>query len=166
MTIFEKRLILFLFSVEFDPTDKKLALIIANSKYNHSKNQLLHSVDNAHELETLLQTIDFNVTSYIDIDSSAMRKIMDFAANINDGDLVLFYYCGHCHQVDGKNYLIPIDDENITRDLDVQDIGIRVDNILRNLKEKNKSNATIFILDCARPYFFQDPKAVNCKLLI
>lgn len=152
-----------LFLAPLVPTGKKRALIIANSKYRHAKNQLKYAVDNGLELKKLLESINFLVTVLPDIDSSAMTKIKGFASTVENGDLLLFYYCGHGTQVDETNYFIPIDDERIQTDIDIKEYGIRVDHAIGHIKEKNKSNGNIFIFDCARPYYFKDPKSSDCK---
>lgn len=136
---------------------------MANDEYSNPKNCLKYSVENGRELEKLLKSIDFEVTTYINIDRNAISKLKDFTSKIQDGDLVLLYYCGHGHQVNGTNYLIPSDDERIAQDVDVQDVGIQIKSILLNVNEKTKSTGNIFVFDCARPYYFKDLNLSNCK---
>lgn len=143
------------------PSGHKRALIIGNNKYIQQHNQLGHSINSAHKLKDVLEDIGFDVTLYTDIDVFMMDIIIDFAKTTRKGDLVLFYFCGHCQQVDGKNYMIPIDDSLISEDIDVQDIGINAENALQQLSKQNQCNATIFILDAVRPYFFNTTQISN-----
>jgi uncharacterized caspase-like protein len=131
-------------------------LVIGNGKYKRHGNHLKHSVKTARKLSDLLETMNFNVTTYVNIDKDMMKNISDFANTIIDGDLVLFYYAGHSRQVAGENYLIPTDDDRIFKDIDVKDIGIRATKALDRLTEKNKSYVTIFILDCYKQYFLKN----------
>lgn len=139
-------------------TFKKRALIIGNDDYEQQPNKLRYSVDNARKLYYLLNDIGFTVTPHFNTNQEMMDKITDFASTINDGDLVFFYFCGHGCQVDGKNYLIPVDDNRIACDDDVSFIGVSAESVLRRLVEKNKSNVTIYILDCGSTYI---PKGVG-----
>jgi len=135
---------------------RKLALVIGNGKYKRRGNHLKHSVKTARKLSNLLETINFHVTTYVNIDKDMMKNISDFANTIVDGDLVLFYYAGHSRQVDGENYLIPTDDDRIVKDIDVKDIGIRATKVLNRLTKQNESYITIFILDCYKQYFLKN----------
>jgi len=38
------------------------------------------------------------------------RAVDEFGSELRDAEVGLFYYAGHGVQVDGKNYLIPVDD--------------------------------------------------------
>ncbi|CAF3256240.1 unnamed protein product [Rotaria socialis] len=136
---------------------RKLALIIGNDNYSKTYNKLNGSVKNAKKIRNLLKQIAFDVTIHTNIDANMMELIQNFCEQIDNGDLVLFYYSGHGCQVNGENYLIPIDDSNIEAETDVEDIGILVKNILKRLIEKNPSYATIAIFDCCVPYNLQNP---------
>lgn len=145
------------------PSGKKLALVIGNGNYSKHQNKLQYSVEDTFAIADLLSNIDFNVTQYSNVGQSMMKKIVDFTSSINDGDLVLFYYCGHGYQVNGKNFLIPVDDDQIESDIEIEDICVNVRSILKRLVERNQSNATIFIADCSRPYFLKDGPSVQRK---
>ena len=54
--------------------------------------------------------------------------LRSFRQSINKGDVALFFYAGHGVQVDGKNYLLPVDNKGIAdnselkrRAIDAQD---------------------------------------------
>ena len=92
-----------------------------------------------------------------------MEKIKDFASTLENGDLSLFYYCGHGIQVGETNYFITVDDDRVQTDADVREYGIRIDSAIGCIQDKNKSNGNIFIFDCAQPYYFKDMKSSDCK---
>ncbi|CAF1252184.1 unnamed protein product [Adineta ricciae] len=86
-----------------------------------------------------------------------LKRVVEFAKTIEDGSIVLFYYCGQCRQVDGANYLIPTDDDRMESDIVASEMGANAASILRKLTDKNESGVNIFILDCVKQYFY------NCE---
>ncbi|CAF1061721.1 unnamed protein product [Adineta steineri] len=133
---------------------RKLALIISNGNYSRSNNKISHSANKVNNLAEKLQSISFKVTKYTDIqtDPEMFGNVKKFADEITDGDIILFYYSGQSDHVNNKNYLVPIKDDNIESDRDVEDIATSADKILERLVEKNTSYITLFILDCCKPY--------------
>ncbi|UJR11542.1 hypothetical protein I4U23_015722 [Adineta vaga] len=144
-----------------DSSRRKLALVIGNKNYKRQENRLKHATNNARKLSDLLTTLHFEVTIHCNIEKNMMKIISDFADTINDDDMVLFYYSGNCRQTGGENYLIPTDDEKIERNLDIEDIGASVQNAMKRLTDKNKSCATIFILDCCKQYLLKKESVSN-----
>ena len=121
------------------------------------------SVNNAHDVRDLLKKIDFNVTLYTDIGKCMLHKVVDFIKTIKDGDCVLFYFSGHAEELHEENYLISVDDDVIGTDTAIADIGVSVERIVRSLTHRNYSNATVFILDCYKPYVFKSSEKFTCK---
>lgn len=140
---------------------QKLALIIGNDNYSTLKNKLNHSINNARDLSDQLKKIGFNVTlDYNLTKQELIAHIIDFSKQIYNGDIILFYFAGHGFSVNGKNYLIPIDDTEIEDKRDVEDFSVNVERTISRFVTKNPSHATIFILDCCRSYWL---KSSNCK---
>ncbi|MFX9081352.1 caspase family protein, partial [Acinetobacter baumannii] len=48
------------------------------------------------------------------------RMIRDFSDKVGDADIAVVFYAGHGIEVDGMNYLIPVD-ARLERDIDVED---------------------------------------------
>ncbi|CAF1252410.1 unnamed protein product [Adineta ricciae] len=94
-----------------------------------------------------------------------LKQVVEFIKTIEDGSIVLFYYCGQCRQVDGKNYLIPTDDGRIESDIVASEMGANAASILRRLTEKNESGVNIFILDCVKQYFYNRQSTSNSDRL-
>ncbi|CAF1622807.1 unnamed protein product [Rotaria magnacalcarata] len=146
-----------------DPSrHRKLALIIGNGAYSQSRNKLYYPANNAGDLSDALKRMDFNVTTACDIAEQEMNKLItDFIKNIGNGDLILFYYSGCASQVNGANYLIPIDDDKIKCETDLQFFGVDFDRALTRLVKKNTSYVSVFILDCAQNYLLASSTATN-----
>ena len=148
---------------------KKLALVMGFDEYGQSYNKLKHSVNNAREMRKSLEKIGFQVTIHTDKGEEAsketdlMAMIQSFAEQINVGDLVVFYFAGHAYQIEQTNFLIPASNDDIEDKMAIQSIGAKEENALKRLVLKNKSNATIFILDCCKPYRLNGAKTNKCK---
>ena len=92
--------------------------------------------------------IGFDVAEGFDLDRNGMeRLICQFLRSTANARVALFYYAGHGLQVDGRNYLLPVDTKlESASDLGFETIGL--DNILENLNDTSRAN--IIILDACR----------------
>jgi uncharacterized caspase-like protein len=100
---------------------RKLALVIGNQNYNRSENELRHSINDADDLSAMLRSIKFRIKTAYDLTKPQMVAIISsFSKTIVDGDLVLFYFSGHGYQINGRNYLMHVDDDSIETDEDVE----------------------------------------------
>jgi uncharacterized caspase-like protein len=133
---------------------RKLALVIGNNNYSREESKLRHCINDASDLSDLLKSIHFNVTTHFDLTNAGMvSNIIAFKKTIIDGDLVLFYFSGHGYQVKDKNYLMPVDDDKIETEEDVEDYAVCVETTIDRLAKTNRSHVTMFILDCCRKYW-------------
>lgn len=89
--------------------EKRIALVVGNARYPN--NPLANPENDARLIAGALRKLGFEVTEKINLGSREFRKeVIDFA-NRTEGQegIALLYYAGHGVQVDGKNYLIPVD---------------------------------------------------------
>lgn len=88
---------------------KRLALVIGNSTYP-GNGFLKNPVNDAREITRILKNSGFEV---IVVENGSNRKITDaireFGEKLSSYSVGLFYYSGHGMQVDGANYIIPVD---------------------------------------------------------
>ena len=75
------------------------------------------------------------------------RALRDFADRARDADIAVVYYAGHGIEVDGANYLIPVD-ARLERDTDIYDEGLSLDRILIAIEPAKKLR--LVILDACR----------------
>ncbi len=102
-------------NVKFFRPEKRLALVIGNEKYD-GKYALKNPLNDARDVRDKLRTMNFDVMP-IPNDGNLTREqmlleIYKFAgllSNSNTYKAGLFYYAGHGVQLDGENYLVPID---------------------------------------------------------
>lgn len=152
-------------SSKLDISDRrKLALLIGNGDYHRPENKLRNSKNNVKELENLLKTISFDVTTLHDAGKHQMKAgFNDFTKKIGKGDIIFIFFSGHGYQVNAKNYLIPVDDARIATKMDVEDFAVSVESTLTSLVHSNLPYVTILILDCCRPYVLKSTSGASCK---
>ena len=93
------------------PDGKRVALVIGNSKYVHAV-ALPNPANDAHLIASTLRNSGFQVIEGVDQDNAGMHSLISrFTEQSYDADLAVIYYAGHGMQVDGKNFLIPVDAE-------------------------------------------------------
>jgi hypothetical protein len=88
---------------------KRVALVIGNSAYEHVT-PLKNPRNDAEDMSKALCQIGFDVVSGYDLDRNGMDdKTIEFRRRAETADLAFVYYSGHGLQVEGHNYLVPID---------------------------------------------------------
>lgn len=137
----------------FDPAvaAKRVALIVANGAYRYS-GELENPPHDARLLTAALKQADFEVMVRVNAGQKALKKAFrDYTAKLKSygPDTVgLFYYSGHGTQVNGRNYLIPVD-ANIENEAQVDSEAISAVALMAQLEgAENKMN--IVILDSCR----------------
>ena len=79
------------------------------------------------------------VESKRDLNNTEMRRTLrDFADKSRDADMAVVYYAGHGIEVDGMNYLIPVD-AILDRDSDAYDEAITLDRVLQVIEPAKRS---------------------------
>jgi len=108
--------------------EKRVALVLGNSAYQNAP-ALANPVNDGSVIAAKLTEAGFDVVdSRHDLSASQTRRALgDFA------DIAVVYYAGHGIEVDGTNYLIPVD-AKLERDTDVYDEGLSLDRVLVSLE--------------------------------
>ncbi|WP_439398357.1 caspase family protein [Bradyrhizobium sp. PMVTL-01] len=121
----------------------RMALIIGNGAYAHVK-ALPNPPNDARAVAKSLREIGFIVAEGIDLDRAAMQKMTrDFLREAARAQVALVYYAGHGVQVDGRNYLIPVDVE-LKPGTGMTDAMIDMDTIMAGLDDQVRTNILIF----------------------
>ena len=88
---------------------KRWALVVGNDAYT-SAHPLHNSVNDARGMATVLRESGF---AAIVVENATREKldaaVTEFVNQLGTGDVALFYYSGHGMQINGENYLIPVD---------------------------------------------------------
>ena len=128
--------------------ERRVALVIGNSGYV-SVAALANPRNDSAAIGSLFKDAGFDVVDLRqDVGSNDMKRaIRDFAAQVVDAEIAVIYYAGHGIEMDGANYVLPVD-AKLERDLDVEDEAIPVDRLLRALEPAKKLR--LIILDACR----------------
>ncbi len=130
-----------------DKPEKRVALVIGNGAYANAT-PLGNPPNDARAMAAMLRGLDFEVVEGVDLDVAAMDgRINTFAGRIVDADTALFYYAGHGLQVDGENYLVPID-AALDNEGQLQRQTIRLQDQLNMMA--GRAAVSILLLDCCR----------------
>jgi hypothetical protein len=87
---------------------RRVALIVGNQGY--PKQPLANPVNDATDLSSSLRGLGFQVTLATNLNKAGFeRTIRAFAAEIQPGDSAVFFFSGHGMEVEGQNYLLPVD---------------------------------------------------------
>lgn len=121
------------------------ALLIANNKYEALSN-LGTPVKEARDLKKVLERLNFKV---ILVENASLKKmsdsIIDFEDLLKEGGIGFFHYGGHAVQVNGRNYLIPID-ADIPNERKVASRAVDVDEVMTSMV----ADTNIVVLDACR----------------
>ncbi|RLA18271.1 MAG: hypothetical protein DRQ62_13900 [Gammaproteobacteria bacterium] len=133
---------------------QRTALIIGNSDYagGFSGIALKNPVNDANDLAIALKKLNFQLVHdapLLDANKQEMEQaIKDFTQQLKQGHLGLFFYAGHGMQIDGVNYLIPLDTEFMSK-ADVRYNAINLNWLLAEL-EASRNPVNFILLDACR----------------
>src|SRR5215468_9649372 len=100
------------------PMARRTALVIGNGAY--PVGPLQNAVKDATDITAMLRRLGFEVTLLRDVPLQEMEEAVNaFNLRLREGGMGLFYFAGHGIQVDGENYLVPIN-ARIARQQDVR----------------------------------------------
>jgi uncharacterized caspase-like protein len=142
--------------------ETRLALVMGNSGYR-AVTPLPNPVNDAKAVADDLKAAAFDVTLASDLGQSDMRRaIRDFAAKVAGAGadtVALVYYAGHGVQVDGENFLVPVD-ARIQREADIPIEAVRLADLMSALAAV-PSKMRIVILDACRNNPFATEKSAR-----
>lgn len=133
-------------SVSIAATDR-VALVLGMGDYQTIP-VLENTLNDAEAMARTLSDIGFDVTLSLDATSDQLHQLLDdFAFRSETADLALIYYAGHGVEVQGENFLIPVD-ANVKSNLDVQRQSVSLKQLLTAVERARKMR--IVILDSCR----------------
>lgn len=137
--------------------EDRFALVLGNSNYE-GVSALPNPTKDAKAVKAMLEEANFEVDAALDLGQSDMLgAVRDFAGKLSDkgkDSVALIYFAGHGVQIDGENYLIPVD-AKITQAEDVPLELVRLADVM-NLMSAVPSKTQIVILDACRNDPFKD----------
>ncbi|WP_260683038.1 caspase family protein [Rhizobium laguerreae] len=134
--------------------EKRVALVVGNSAYQHVPT-LPNPKNDAGDMAAKLRDLGFVVVVGNDLDLAGVRRtISDFVDKLDGADMALFYYAGHGLQVNGENYIAPVDAKLLSY-IDLEFEAVPMNLILSAMERTTRVN--LVFLDACR----DNPLAVN-----
>lgn len=127
---------------------KRIALVMGNSSYQHVS-RLANPANDSEAMAATLTNAGFDVVSLKrDLKATEMRRALrDFSDHARDADMAIIYFAGHGIEIDGINYVIPVD-AVLERDIDAYDEAVSLDRLLAVIEPARQLR--LVILDACR----------------
>ena len=128
--------------------ETRVALVIGNAAYA-KVGRLPNPSRDALAVEVMLKAAGFKIVQRKnDLDLVAMRRALsDFSEVARDADMAVVFYAGHGIEVNGLNYLVPVD-AVLNRDIDVEDETVSLERVSQITGQVKRLR--LIILDACR----------------
>jgi hypothetical protein len=152
-------------SVSEARAEKRVALVIGNSAYQNAT-QLANPSRDANAISDLFRTAGFDVVeTRLDLGNLEFKRVArDFTAAARTADIAVVYFAGHGIEVNGTNYLLPVD-AKLASDFDVEDEALSLDRVMRAIEPARRLR--LVILDACRdnPFVRSMQRSVSTRNL-
>jgi Caspase domain/YARHG domain len=131
--------------------ESRLAFVVGNDAYRNV-NPLQKAVNDARAVARNLQQLGFRVSLGENLSwRDYVEKFSAFENSIQPGDIAFLFYSGHGVEIDGANYLIPVDAPRVAPEQQslLKDVSISTDNLIQRLKARG-ARTQIIVLDACR----------------
>jgi hypothetical protein len=137
-----------LFATASTAADRRVALVIGNSTYKNASS-LPNTINDSTAIAALFKSVGFEVViSRSDLGVvDFKRAVREFLLTAENADIAVVYYAGHGVEIDGTNYLVPVD-AKLGRDYDVEDEAVALDRIIWALQSVKRLR--LILLDACR----------------
>ena len=126
---------------------KRVALVIGNSAYKNAP-ALPNPANDAGEVAASLKRLGFAVTLITNASFEDMRRgLIALGRDAPDADMAAVFFAGHGMEINGENWLIPIDAE-LQKDTDAANEAISLGSVM--LQVSNTRSLGLVILDACR----------------
>jgi len=136
--------------------EDRVAFIIGNGGYPKSL-ALKNPLNDATAIEKQLTSLGFETKSYKDLkvaEVSGLRQEME--SRIKRNTVLFFYYAGHGVQIEGRNYLLPVD-ATLNDGEKASQESLYLGDVLHAI-ERMRPKIAVVILDACRDNPFKDQK--------
>jgi len=137
---------------------QKIALVVGNSAY--PKWPLRNPSNDARAVAQSLNDLGFKTEMAIDLSLPNLdRAIGKFVSQVKAGDTAMFYYAGHGLQLEGENYLVPIDFD-AKDETDAKYASYSASRVQERL-ERAGARVILVVLDACRNNPFQSTRSAG-----
>ena len=130
-------------------TDKRIALVIGNARYPAIP--LNNPENDARVVGRTLRGLGFEVIEHVNLPVKKFRQVLrEYVRRLQtENGIGLLYYAGHGVQIDGRNYLLPVD-INLRDQEEIKDEAVDIDDLFVSKLDRASSRGLIVILDACR----------------
>jgi uncharacterized caspase-like protein len=141
-------LVALLQAAEPGAAERRVALVVGNSKYLAAGLELANPRNDSQDVATALRDLGFEVIHKGDVTKRDFDATLQSFARLAAGaDSALFFYAGHAMQYQGRNYLVPIDAE-LDDEISIRYQTVALDDVRAALDQV--TGVKIVILDACR----------------
>lgn len=127
--------------------ERRVALIVGNSAYEHTT-RLRNPRSDAEAMTARLEKLGFEVFGGTDLDRRKLvESLIRFGRAAEQADVALFFYAGHGLQVNGQNYLVPVD-AMVEFEAEIDISLVSLSQIMQQLERGSRTN--LVFLDACR----------------
>lgn len=129
--------------------DKRIALVIGNARYPAIP--LNNPENDARVVGRTLRELGFEVIEHVNLPVKKFRQVLrDYVRRLQtENGIGLLYYAGHGVQIDGRNYLLPVD-INLRDQEEIKDEAVDIDDLFVSKLDRASARGLIVILDACR----------------
>jgi hypothetical protein len=137
---------------------KKVALVVGNSAYQATV-PLPNTLNDAQAVAESLARLGFDVHGAFDATQQQLLQTMgSFSKALEGADAAVVFYAGHGIQVDGENYMLPVDIQ-ADSELSIRYGSLSLTDVMREVETRAK--VAIVILDACRDNPFEAALAAS-----
>jgi hypothetical protein len=126
---------------------RRVALVIGNGAYRNVP-ALLNPPNDASDIAAALRRIRFTVSLLTNVGFDEMRRgLIALGREAPGADMAAVYFAGHGMEINGENWLIPVDAE-LKRDTDAANEAINLQSVMSQVS--NTTSLGLVILDACR----------------
>jgi uncharacterized caspase-like protein len=142
------------------PAEQRIALLIGNASYR--LDPLLNPVNDVRLMAESLKSVGFDVTVLENANLElTLKTVNDFTKKLEQRKGVgLFYYAGHGVQLDGENYLVPIDG-SMEHEEEVRARSLKAQEVLQKMRRARNRLNLVFLDACRNDPFIKSNRSAG-----
>jgi hypothetical protein len=130
-----------------DAAETRVALVVGVSGYMHASH-LANTLNDAREIAVKLKHLGFAVETIIDPDRQQLEgAVRRLGQHARGADAALFFYAGHALELNGRNWLIPVQ-ANLQTERDLRFEALDVSDVIEQVE--GQARVSLIILDACR----------------
>jgi Caspase domain len=140
--------------------EQRLALLIGNASYR--LDPLQNPVNDVRTMAASLKAVGFQVTTLENANLEVtLKAVNEFTKKLEQNKGVgLFYYAGHGVQLDGENYLVPIDG-SMEHEEEVRARSLKAQEVLQKMRRARNRLNLVFLDACRNDPFIKTNRSAG-----